>query len=232
MTHEEFEELVPAYVLNALAPGEEMHLRAHLETCRTCAIMQQEHLETTGYLALMAPPVSPPADLKERILVEASRAPRAAPPPVRPRRRSGWARMGAAIAAAAAIVLAVVAGALGLVGYSQARELRQVLAVVGSASRTVDMSPASQDGAAGRIYIAGGDRVALVMSGLPDPGDRVYQLWLIEEGRPVPLDAFRPEAGVAAFTLRARLGPGQDMAVTLEPSAGNTAPRGPQVLST
>ena len=240
MTHEELQDLLPAYALDALGPSEEMEVRAHLVSCEACRSILDPLVDAAGALALLAPPQAPPPGLKDRLLAEAARSSGDRPAPIAPvtlPRRPVWPRVAAAIAAAAVIVMAVVSFRLA----NRLDEQEQLLAeqrglvellASGSAS-TTRLVPAEEDSSAsGEIVLASNSRSAgIVMAGLPDPGDDVYQLWLLEDGRPVPLDSFRPDDGGAAVVyVEANLESMSGMAVTREEEPALPAPQGPAVL--
>lgn len=235
MTHDELQELLPAYALDALPEAEETEMRAHLESCPSCSALLGEHLETAGRLALAAAPAVPSPDLRARVLAEAVRTGQVVPAAPAPARRLPWGRVAGLVSAAALAVL----GAFSLAAFDRVQDLerrsdeqRRVLAVLVAPSGTFAMAPTGElPGAGGQVFIGpDGRSAAVIVTGLPDPGEEVYQLWLIRDGRPVPLGAVDPEGGAAAVYVPAGLRPGETMAVTREPNAGNTAPRGPVVL--
>jgi hypothetical protein len=127
LSHDQVQDLLPAYVLGALERDEEAAVREHLASC-------QLHLEvaelggTVHYLAETVDPVEPPAALKARVLAAAAEADLearravavpaavAAPAPMRPqpavvptverprlRLTWGWAMQAAAVIAVIAL---------------------------------------------------------------------------------------------------------------------------------
>jgi anti-sigma-K factor RskA len=150
-----------------------------------------------------------------------------------------WEQIVAALSAAAVLVL-------GLFSYSLARRLddrnralalqdRMIAGISSPLAVTVPMVAAgSAVNASGRIFVAA-DRHSggLVATGLSDPGKRVYQLWLIVDNQPSPLEAFRPdENGNAYVPIAGDLGSMQAMAVTLEQHPNLSKPQGGMVLRT
>ncbi|MGH2691240.1 MAG: anti-sigma factor domain-containing protein, partial [Actinomycetota bacterium] len=184
MSHEELQELIPSYALDALPAGEEMMLRAHLESCRECSVLLEDHVEAAGHLALMAPPARPPDALLGRILAEARRTEQVVPIQRR-QSRVRWPRLAAAVAAAAVIAL----GSVNLMLASRLAdrdralaEQRRANAILTSPSvSTVSMvGTGDAPRAAGQIFLppeAGS--AAIVATGLPQAGRKVYQLWLL-----------------------------------------------------
>ncbi|MGH2707656.1 MAG: anti-sigma factor domain-containing protein [Actinomycetota bacterium] len=237
MTHEEVEELLPAFALDAVSPAEEMELRLHIEDCRRCGALAMEYRQTADSLALLAPTLQPPPALCGRLLREVSTAGQARAPTRKRRQRLPWERIGAALTTAALLLLAVLSVALQHMLLQERRdsaEQLQALSVVGSPSGTSAPMEATRHapGAAGQIYIDDRSQsVAVVMRGLPDPGVKVYQLWLLRDGRVLPVRSFRPNAtGAATVFLESAAAAGRGITVSLEPSMGSRSPRGPRVL--
>ncbi len=68
MTCTELEELLGAYVLDAVTPEEREAAEAHLAQCPRCTQLLQEMRATVDFLPLAVPQVEPTPQLKERIL--------------------------------------------------------------------------------------------------------------------------------------------------------------------
>src|SRR6266571_4552890 len=66
MNCEQVEELLSAYLDNALAPAERREVAAHLQTCSSCSIMLAEFMRNDALLSHL-PRVSPDPALRERI---------------------------------------------------------------------------------------------------------------------------------------------------------------------
>jgi putative zinc finger protein len=77
--HEDLEGLVPLLALDALTPPEELQLRAHVQSCSSCAVLLREHLETAADLALLAGPTAPPSELKARLMADIAQEPQIVP---------------------------------------------------------------------------------------------------------------------------------------------------------
>jgi Anti-sigma-K factor rskA/Putative zinc-finger len=241
MNHDELRDLVPIYALDALAGDEEVEVRSHLEACQTCRLLLESHLQAAAALALAATPVTPPAELRSRLMAAVAASPQAPSPPpavpLRSLRSVTWQRVSALVAVAALL-------ALGAFSYRQTHQLHEQerrLAAQGAifqalASPLTTAVPLTGTGsgvnASAQLYVSGDKHTAgLVARGLSDPGKNVYQLWLIENNVPAPVEAFRPDSsGIALVKIRTNLSNMQGMAVTLEARAGNSAPQGPFVL--
>ncbi|HEX3841158.1 MAG TPA: anti-sigma factor [Acidimicrobiales bacterium] len=135
LTHQEIEELLGAYALDALEPEEKTQVEDHLRECIRCVIEVGQHHEVTGLLAnsggdasdelwhKIAQRLDPPSSVPSWDLLAARLEPaapdgrrdsegRSAPviPLDRSRRRHRWMVRTASLVAAAAAVLAVVLG--------------------------------------------------------------------------------------------------------------------------
>jgi len=137
----------------------------------------------------------------------------------------------------AAIIAIVVAGAGGLLLQRQLdasqRFDRAVAAVLDAAARpgvrAVILTPAEGKQGRGLAAVAPDGTVTLAMRDLPATGgSQVYTAWVIVGSTPTSLADFTVDSnGIAAVTTHpAPTQPGAIIALTLEPNAGNTAPKG------
>ena len=246
LTHELVREELPAYALGALEAEESTGLVEHLAECPLCQEDMRRFEELLGLLATAVPQASPPPGLRERVLAQAAVEAGVAPAPDRPALRllPRWA--GAALAAAAALVL-VLAGTVVMLLYNQWRirqeldalraEQREIASVLAQAAWWAPVTAEAGQGqpVVGRLYLQEGQAGVLVIDGLaPLAPGQVYQVWLIRT------DNTRVSGGV--FTVdasrRATLvlhAPGtwsayQGMGITIEPGpAGSPGPTGPRV---
>jgi anti-sigma-K factor RskA len=74
-THEHHEELLAAYALDALSPGERQAFESHLAECVSCQAALVDLRNVTATLGLLAEPVPPPASLRDRTIARATSAP-------------------------------------------------------------------------------------------------------------------------------------------------------------
>ena len=137
-----------------------------------------------------------------------------------------------------AAVLAIVAvGAWGLNLQSQLdreRSFDQAVAAVIQAgaqpgAKSVILASASGKQGSGIAAVASDGSVTLAMRDLPaTTGGQVYTAWVINGETPTSLGDFHVDSsGVRGFTTRPGPTPaGATIALTLEPNAGNTAPKG------
>jgi anti-sigma-K factor RskA len=256
MTCERARDLAAAYVLGALDRADEAAVRAHLETCDqphpefpalggvVPALLELDPSEL----------VEPPASLRDRIMAAAAADGRAEPttppservvpfPPLTdgttppPRRIAAASRFDWALRIAAVIAI-VAAGAWGVTVQGQldrARAYDQAIAAVVQAAgqpgaKTVVLSPQKGFQASGIAAVQANGSVVLAMRDLqPTSGGQVYTAWVIVgSNAPVSVGDFpQPSGGNAAMTTKAAATPaGATIALTLEPNAGNTAPKG------
>lgn len=68
MAHQEFEELLSLYALDALDAPDRRQLEAHLETCSVCRAELAEMRDAAGLLAHASTAAEPRAEVRERIL--------------------------------------------------------------------------------------------------------------------------------------------------------------------
>ncbi len=208
-------ELTPAYALAALAPEEEAAYETHLAHCGRCRVELAAFEETAASLAYAVAPVQPDAALRERIVAQA-RAERANVVPLA--RRALVPALGtvAAAAAVAAIVLGL-----------WARSLSSELAEERAASATRDRALAvlakrgssryPVGGPLGTLVVTPGGTGALVLFGLEDPGEKLYEAWVSSDGETMlPAGTFWPSGRETVVLLTRPVPTGGLVAVTLE----------------
>lgn len=228
MTNEMYDDLhhlAAAYCLDALDADERERFETHLAHCATCRTDVAEMTATAGALA-EASAMAPPPGLKERVMAEVATTRQEAPSvpgrhaevvDIASRRR--WAPVW--IGAAAAVVLIAV-GAV-LVVDRGGNDLDDHLAAP-------DLVLAELDGDAGAVRIAWSparDRVAVLADGLAAPGPgRVYELWAIAGGAPVPAGLFSAEDGTIREVVDVADLDVEAWGITIEPAGGSPAPTG------
>ena len=247
MTHDELRGLIPLLALDALEPAEEAELVAHLKICRECSEVLAGHESTVGSLGLSVPPIAASMQLRERILSEASRTQQFVPERAATVTRLGDRRkVGARVASALAMAAVL---AFGAVGTSQLMEKndriesqqellaaqRRALDLASAGSVIVPMSPAAAfSDVEGSVIVSDQSRsAAVLMTGLDDPGQKVYTLWLSQvDGEPRNVAEFVPdETGLAVVNLDEPVAERDTVAVTLEPRRGLKSPTGPVIGS-
>jgi len=213
-------ELLGAYTLGACPDDEAARVRAHLDDCATCRGELLELSVARDALLTDVPPQAPSPALKasvmDRVRADAELFGAATPQRAEPARRRRWFTGGlGAVAMAAVVLIALIAGSAVLRGGGDT-----------PATRTIDAQVRTPGGSA--QIVVEGDRARLVVRGLPDPGrGRVYEVWLRNgTGAPRPTAALfsvdRTGAGETSVPGGVR---GVDQVlVTSEPAGGSTSP--------
>jgi anti-sigma-K factor RskA len=234
--HSRWSEDVGAYLLGALPSDEREGFERHLAACPECRREVEELAVAADALPSAAPPVTPPPELKQRIMAVvdaeasllAAAGSRADEPDAEPRRERRsffarrWSFRPAFALAASALLLAVgVAGG--------------VLAGGGSGERTVTAQVAGAASGAQAKLVVGQDGSQLVMAGFPQPpAGRVYQVWTLRKGQnPQPTNVlWTPLAdGSATVSVPGSLDGVQNVLVSTEPRGGSAAPTSMPVLN-
>jgi anti-sigma factor RsiW len=130
MAHEEYEEAVASYAIDALDPPDARAFEAHLASCARCQAELAELRRVVAGIGLTAEPVTPPAVLKSRTLAKATGQAPARTLPFPPARASTstlpsvpW------LVAAAAVVVAMVSGMYAWSLRSRVSSLEQMVTV-------------------------------------------------------------------------------------------------------
>lgn len=237
---DEFETLIPAFVLGALEGDEADQVRVHLEGCESCRSLARRLGRAVDAIPLAVGEVAPPPELRGRILGAAagSRPSTAAMAPRRtrvlelPRQRAprpSWLRRFGPTAAAAALVAFALGAGLGL---GIGRTLAPAPATVAQYSMS---GSGTMAGASGHVYELREQGLTLIQfTGLPQPAEgKIYELWLIPgEGQPVPAALFTPDLGGEHVAVLARtLGGFKALAVTEEaaPNGASAPTQQPQL---
>ena len=224
--HGRWDDTLAAYLLGALPDAEVEEFEGHLAGCERCRDEAASLRAAVDVLPVAVPPVSPPQELKSRVMsvVESeadllqaagSEADRPAP-----RRRRGLRGLFprpviTAAAAAAALAVGVVAG-IAIVGDDGGGGQRTL------AARVTDPLAATTARAS---LVVDGSRAKLVVRGMPAPeSGRVYQVWVKRGDRvPVPAGAtFMLRSGNVAIPRAVR--DGDQVMVTSEPEGGSPVP--------
>src|SRR5512135_3248296 len=69
--HDEIQELVPAYVLDAVGDADRKLVERHLPQCDVCTGVCASYQPVADLIPYAAPSVEPPAELKDRVLAAA-----------------------------------------------------------------------------------------------------------------------------------------------------------------
>lgn len=219
----ELHTLSGAYAIDALSAEEAAAFRKHLEECPAC---RQEVRELRGAAAQLgaSEAVRPPAQLKERLLEAAGRTPQLPPrmtatTTARSRRRSR--RL---LVAAAAVLVAGTAVGVGL-GQRDERPETSLAAGVVEVFEAPDARRVEVETTYGPLQVATsrseGEMAVDTSRLVPLDDQRVYQVWTVVAGEPLPVTVLDdPDRG-------AHMGmpePGTEVAITVEPAGGSQRP--------
>ncbi len=241
--HEELESSVAAWVLGALDAEESERMRVHVEGCASCSQAAVRLRRAAAALPLEVDEITPPARLRERVLVAAAAA-RSSTLPSAPARKKEvvvsprWkpvatiqvGRLYAAAAAATVLLTLLVGLAAGaLVGRNSVTQAPPQVA------RFTLVGHGPLAGARGTVIDLKNDAVTLVdFKGLPALAKgKVYEVWLISPGgRTEAAAVFVPDSnGAKVVLVNMPLVGFAQMAVTTEDGPdGAAAPTQPPQL--
>jgi len=231
MQERHVDELVDAYMLDALEPDEVDFVEGHLEGCGRCRALVDEARATRDALLVAPPLATPPAALRTRVLARiteeeaaaaASRPQQLIPPEETPPGADNAFKR-------------FVRSVLGGEDRHAEHLLHELLADPHSSVWQVEGTDQAP-GASGKL-IGSPDRhdAVLVVSGLGQaPQGHEYQVWFLRGGNPLPNILFRVDRrghAVPIVHVPAPLPDFDTIAVTPEPLGGSTGPTGPIVLA-
>jgi anti-sigma-K factor RskA len=206
------------WVLHALADEDARAFAEHLRGCDECRREVAELQVVADALPMAAPQVSPPPELKGRIMdvvrSEAERAPRA--------RRRLWPTLRLRPLPAVGLACAILA--VGIAG--------GVLVSSGGGGGAQTFQAQAPRGADVTVRVEDG-RASLDVRGMPaPPPGRGYHVWLARgNGRPRPTHAlWVPRQGRATVDVPERVGDADTVMVTAEPMGGSDAPTSAPVV--
>ena len=243
------QELAAAYALGALSPEEAKAFEAYLVTSPETQREVAEYREVGAMLATAARGPAPTDDLKARVLervaagkvvsLPQSRPPRSAVPPTM------WAALAASLALATWLGASLYTARAQLTARTAAEDsVRSALAAVQGRlterEKTlnwilepgIELSVLNSTGNAEpkiQFFVNRPRQLAMVHAfnlGQAEAG-KVYQLWFIQNGRPVPSVTFNSESDGHAMVENIAVPAGTGIthaAVTLEPAGGSQAP--------
>jgi anti-sigma-K factor RskA len=231
---DELREQLALYAVGALTDGERTQLE---DVLRTRPDLRAELAELTEAAGVLADAVTetPPTRLRASILdviADTPQLPAAAPSveiaPVVPigasRRRNRFIALGAAAAAVVAIAIGVVVAS----PWDNGDKDPTAAVIDSNDAQTIPM-PGTLPGVT-IVHSPSKDASVLQADQVPVPeGDRVYELWAINNGTPQRVTTFRPDASGQVVVYAPGLDPAsaQQWAITEEPAGGSDAPTTP-----
>ena len=257
--HREIQELLGAYALDAVDPETAHLVERHLDECVKCSVEVAQHYEVAGLLAnsggesparlwdgiaaQLDGSVPPSWDrLASRLEPADGRADRtvaarpsdttgdAAVVPIAAARRSRWATRGAALVAAAAVIVALVLGVQVSHLHRQVSSLQshpllsaaEQSALRQPSTRQVELTALPSAPNPGRVTVvltATGTGFVQVHQLRALPSGRTYQLWGVIGGKTISLGLLGPDPVVVPFSV-AGDGSVEAFAITAEHAGG------------
>jgi anti-sigma-K factor RskA len=212
-----------AYSIDALSAEEAELFATHLEQCPVCRIEVRELQEVASRMGA-SESVAPPAALKARILAAADHQAQL-PPQVTPIERARARRWPTRIAGAAAAVVLVAAGVLGLSHLNEPDQPNVAAGSVSQVFRAADAHTATVTTTSGaRMRVATSaefGQMAVATRGLPKLTHRTYQMWAVRNGRSTSIGLIDD---VGAGKVMPIPTPGTTFAITVEPAGGSKQP--------
>lgn len=224
-----------AYVLDALSEEERVAYEQHLAECPDCADEVAGFRETTARMGASDEQPTP-AHLKRSVVEAVSRTAQERPhlTPERPREtqtlRAGRTRQVAARVGLAAAVLAVVVSVgWSVVEHNRNEELRAqqsgVSAVLSAPDATMKTKEMSGGTSVGIVRSTDMNKAVLVVKNLPRLDDeRVYQMWTMSDGKPVPAGTMPGQGDGTSSHLMSGIADVSQVAITVEPEGGSEQP--------
>jgi anti-sigma-K factor RskA len=214
MERQGIHELSAAYALDALDSDDRSRFEQHLAQCGGCQDDVASFQAAAAALAYDVDAPAPPDALRERILERARSERPSNVVQFRPRR---WALP---VATGVAAVAACAALAFGLWAASLSNEL-------GDRPEAVELT-----GAEGSLLIEPSGEATLIVDGLgPAPAGKTFEIWVIDEDRPLPAGLFPGAPGRSVIPLTRSVPEGAVVAVTLERAGGVQKPTGEPLFS-
>jgi hypothetical protein len=232
MTHDEVQQLLGAYALDAVDDAERSEIEDHLRDCARCRAEVLEHRETAAFLA-HAGADAPPSLWDDIAAAIAPSSPDVVPLPPRlgreARTKNRWPQALALVGAAAAVVI----GVLVVQVRDQDRRIDRIQAASDQFQTAMDVPGARV------VHLTAGDtelpvvltpdgKAWLLASALPPLANgRTYQLWGKSGGDLVSVAVLGRDPGVVSFDAEGYAA----LAVTDERAPGVVRSQNPPVAS-
>jgi anti-sigma-K factor RskA len=229
--HEEIHSVLAAYVMSAVPEEEVPAIRAHILSCEQCFEEAERFAAALAIIpeSIEAEPL--PRGFADRVVTAAVGE---EAKPEKAKRKTRWApslRWSLAGLAGAAVVIALVVSTVALV--SSNNRVDEYRAAVAAVVHDPDARTLGGAGGAEGVIAATDEGAVLVVADLGEaPTNRDYQLWLIEDGVPVPAETFDASGSVVVVNSQHSFDESDGAAVTVEPEGGSAEPTTDPVLST
>jgi anti-sigma-K factor RskA len=224
--------LTGSYALDALPPDELAEFEKHLDRCRSCSDEVRGLRETAARLG-MATAVTPPPEMRARVLAAVPRT-RQLPPPGRNRHGRPRIRLSRAGLTAGVLALAAAVAFLLVTQVSTSRQLNQaqtnsraVAAVLAAPDARIESLPAAKGGTVTAVLSVRQREAVVTSANLPALSDaRVYQLWVMTASGGAKSAGVLTVSitGAATPVLADGVLPGDQLGITVEPAGGTAQP--------
>jgi len=228
--HERYEDELAAYMLGALEAGETAVFEEHLTSCRRCQERERWLRASVDVLPAAVEQLEPPPALRGRLMdvvwQEAGASQDSPRPRPSARPASGLrAWLGSfALRPATALAATVLILAAGVVGYA--------IGTGGSGTTKIAATGTSAAPQTTGTLVRSGDVGVLRVANLPQRRGRVYEVWLVQNGKPLPSTLFQVNRdGTGAAGIPNGLDDSTQVMVTSEPAGGSRQPTTQPLLS-
>jgi anti-sigma-K factor RskA len=227
--HARYDDELAAYMLGSLEAEEATAFEAHLATCDHCQARERWLRASVDVLPASVEQIEPPPALRERLIETVRRE--AGMPLETPRRETGaggFRRWLGSLSlqpatALAGVVLLLVAG---IAGYAIGKDGG------GSDTTTIAASGTPAAPQTTGTLVRSGDVGVLRVSNLPQRRGRIYEVWLVQDGKPLPSALFQVGSdGRGAAGIPGGLDSSTQVMVTSEPAGGSRQPTTKPILS-
>jgi anti-sigma-K factor RskA len=235
--HQRYEDELAAYMLGSLEPNEAAAFEAHLADCGRCQARERWLRTSLDVLPSSVEQVEPPPALRERLMETvrgesgiAEEAPRRESATRRRRvRLPAW--LGSlSLRPAAALAVVVLLLAAGVAGYA----IRGGGGASGPSTERIAIRGTPAAPKASGTLVRDGDRAVLQVSNLPQKRGRVYEVWIVKRGQPLPIPATLFQVGAnggGSAGVPYGLDTAKQVLISSEPAGGSTQPTTEPVLS-
>jgi len=233
VTHQEIEELLGAFALDALDADEREEVEAHLATCPRCRAEVAAHREVTAMLgnAVVEGPAAAPDDLWDRISTSLQDEPPALAPVVPPSRgrRLALVSIFGAVAAALILVVGLLTAKVSNLDnqFNSLKHQATVSSVILSPHKTVQLTSTPAGWSVEAVISPSGDGY-IINPSMPVLGrSQTFQLWALSRGKVVSLGVLGRHPNGAAIRVEPTM---TVLMITAEPVGGTPAPTSPVLV--